>query len=183
MFNKPDNIKIKLEGREYQWDWEKWIDLKSFIQIPILIASKLNLKLKESIITGEIDLSNLEIKDLTTIASNFKEAGAPEDSPSFKDIAALEIAVFIIDKLILTKDSRDSCALTVLCSVLRKLDKPEEALERTKDYAYPFPALFTTRAAAMCDLELWAEAKHEVGIALAIEKNPLEKNEAFNVVK
>jgi len=67
LFNKPDNIKIKLEGREYQWDWEKWIDLKSFIQIPILIASKLNLKLKESIITGEIDLSNLEIKDLTNL--------------------------------------------------------------------------------------------------------------------
>jgi len=77
----------------------------------------------------------------------------------------------------------DPAALSVLCSSLRKLGKPEEALERTKDYKYHNAALLTSRAAAMCDLGLWKEAKHEVCIALAISKDDSEKAEVFNVVK
>jgi len=41
------------------------------------------------------------------------------------------------------------------------------------------PVLLTTRAAALCDLERWEEAKRAVGAALAMGKGDPE---AFNVV-
>jgi len=149
---------------------------------PVIIKLKLNLKLKESIVNKEIDLSNLEISELTTLASNFKDEGAPENS-SFKDMAALEISVFIIEELILTKNPEDSAALSVLCSLLRKVNKPKEALEKTKSYKYQNAALFTSRAAAMCDLELWEEAHNEVARAIAMVSDIKDKQEGFNVVK
>lgn len=170
MFNKLDDIIYEFDGKKYQWDWVRWTDSKNMTLLPVVIK-ELNLKLKESIANKEIDLSNLENKELTTLASNFKDADAPG------------ISLYIIENLILTKDPKDSFALSVLCSLLRKLGKPKEALEKTKNNSGQSTALFTSRAAAMCDLGLWKEAHDEVGRALGKEKDPQKKIEAFNVVK
>ena len=42
----------------------------------------------------------------------------------------------------------------------------------------PYPVLLTSRAAALCDLGIWEEAKKTVGRSLAISKSA----EAYNVV-
>jgi len=186
LFDKLAPFILEHENRKYQWDWERWIDLKSFIVPPGIIKLKLNLKLKESIISKEIDFSNLKLTNLITLASNFKNEGAPDD-PNSKytksiDKSALSVSIYIMEELILPKNPGDSATLSVLCSLLRKIGKPQEALEKTKNYSYPSAPLLTSRAAAMCDLELWKEAKHEVGRALAMIKNNSDKQEAFNVV-
>ena len=45
------------------------------------------------------------------------------------------------------------------------------------------PALLTTRAAALCDLRRWEEAKTTIGRALAILRGESHKAEAFAVVR
>ena len=157
---------IKLDNREYKWDGKKWIDLKSHLIPPGIIILKLNEELSKQ----EIDYQKFSLADLKSIASNFK------DNNNFK------MAQEIIDYA-LSKTPGDSAFLSILCSLLRKMGKPREALERTDNYNYPGCALLTSRAAAMCDLELWEDAKKEVGRALAIAKDKNETGEAFNVVE
>jgi hypothetical protein len=76
-------------------------------------------------------------------------------------------------------------AIAVLCSSLRSLDKPEEALKESAQYRdEDYPPLLATRAAALCDLAKWEQAKKEISKALAIGKaRPSWKNfESFRVV-
>lgn len=168
MFNKPDNLTLELSGRKYQWDWKRWIDLKSFIEPCYDDISKLNLELLRLIESNEIDLSKLEIKDLTRISSDLKDIGVFNTSKYFIE-------------LILLKEPGDPATLAVLCSLLRKIGNPKEALKRTENYSYPNGALFTSRAAAMCDLGLWEDAYYV--IVKALEMPSRNRQEAWNVFK
>ena len=71
-------------------------------------------------------------------------------------------------------------ALAVLSSVYRASGYPAKALAATEaDRDANHPALLTTRAAALCDLGRWEEAKRTVGHSLAIESS----DEAFSVAR
>jgi tetratricopeptide (TPR) repeat protein len=62
-------------------------------------------------------------------------------------------------------------ALAVLCSCLRSLNRPEEALEASESHKMvEYPPLILTRAAALCDLGRWEDAKIETRKVLAIAK-------------
>ena len=70
-------------------------------------------------------------------------------------------------------------ALAVLCSILRARRRPQQALDETEEFQWTaYPPLLTSRAAALCDLNRWEEAKQEIGRALASGGS----EEAFNVV-
>lgn len=70
-------------------------------------------------------------------------------------------------------------AAAILSGVLRDLELPDEALLVTAPFVGDsYAAIFTTRAAALCDLARWEEAKREVARALAIGGD----QEAFAVV-
>lgn len=157
---------IELDNGKYLWDGKKWIDLKTYLIPPEIIIQKLNEELSKK----PIDLQRYSLVELTTMASDFK------DSNNFT------MAIKIIDYA-LEQVPGDPAFLSILCSLLRKIGKPKEALARTTSYNYPNCALLTSRAAAMCDLELWEDAKKEVGRALAIARDKNEAAEAFNVVK
>jgi tetratricopeptide (TPR) repeat protein len=66
-----------------------------------------------------------------------------------------------------------------LSGVLRDQGQPEEALRITAPFvSSSYAPIFTTRAAALCDLGRWEEARHEVRRALAISRD----DEALAVV-
>jgi len=70
-------------------------------------------------------------------------------------------------------------AFAILCSVLRHLGASDRAVRETEHLrSTSYPPLLISRAAALCDLERWEEAKATVGRALAIGDAP----EAFEVV-
>jgi tetratricopeptide (TPR) repeat protein len=158
-------IKLVLGGKEYLWNGSYWIDLESFLVPPQQIIEELNKLLNEV----DFDYKKLPINDLKKLASNFKDNG--------NNVKAIEIIEYILNKT-----PNESATLSILCSLLRKIGKPEEAIKRTNNYNLSNAALLTSRAAAMCDLGQWENAKKEVGRALAIIKGNNGKHEAFNVV-
>ena len=64
-------------------------------------------------------------------------------------------------------------AATRLSSVLRDQGQFEEAVRTTEPFlARPSGALLTTRAAALCDLQRWEQARETLRRAIAIERSP-----------
>jgi predicted Zn-dependent protease len=62
-------------------------------------------------------------------------------------------------------------AMAILCSCLRAVGKPEEALKASESpKMVGYPPLILTRAAALCDLGRWEAAIIEVRKVLAISK-------------
>ncbi len=168
MANKIENLFFDLDGRKYMWNWKYWMDKKSFIEPPLVITSKLNKKLTEAIFNKEIDFSKLHSRELMSIASNCKDAGL------------YNVSHYLIES-ILSKSGEDAATLSVLCSLLRKMGKPEEALQRTESCNSKNGPLLTSRAAAMCDLGLWEKAKKEISKAFALSGDSSNKGEAFSV--
>jgi len=167
MNGQAQKITVDFNGKKYLWNGREWIDLKNFMAPPLAIMEKLNEKIKNI----EINYNDMALSDLITLASNFKDSG------NFGK--AMEIIEYILNR-----NPGESATLSILCSILRKKGKPDEALKRTNNYNYANAALLISRAAVMCDLGMWEDAKKEVGRALAINKNNKEGNyEAFNVVK
>jgi len=159
-------VNIKLDNIEYLWNDTNWIDLRNYMIPPDIIIQKLNRELAKI----DIDYTNLSFDDLKRMASNFKDSNNFQKAQEVIDYA-------------LSKTPGDPAILSILCSLLRKKGKPGEALEKTTNSNYPNGSLLTSRAAAMCDLERWEDAKKEVGRALAITNANNQKQEAFNVVK
>jgi len=72
---------------------------------------------------------------------------------------------------VMEKDPGRSDTRSTLCSILRSMGQPQRALDETAKFAAKGnPPLLTSRAAAMCDLERFEDAKKEVGRVLAIQK-------------
>ena len=91
-----------------------------------------------------------------------KEARKAKEARQYK--RALKLA-----RRALAENPQDVAAGSVLCATLRRLGKPRDALgETSKIGRSSQPQLATTRAAAMCDLEMWEEAKAEVAHALRV---------------
>ena len=162
---KLPNITIFLNGKKYLWNWKMWVDLKTYLEPPLEIINQLNLELNKK----DLNLSNFKLHELNKMASYFKENGN-----------------FILSRKIinyaLKEYPQNAATLSVLCSLLRAQNKPSEAIGATKEFDLSNPALFTSRAAAFCDLKKWAKAKNEIARALAIIKDDKDKAEAFNVV-
>ena len=166
---KIKNIKITLDGREYKWDWKKWIDLESYMIPSLEIINKLDNLLNNQPDLMEYFTGISNVYELNKIASDLK------DSNNYV------LSRRVID-IILTIYPHNSYTLAILCSLLRKQGKPREAIDLTNSYENSNAALFTSRAAAFCDLDEWQQAKKEVGKALAMTSNYKDKQEAFNVV-
>jgi hypothetical protein len=72
-------------------------------------------------------------------------------------------------------------ALAILCSSHRASHAPERALEETNPFRHlSYAPLLTSRASAMCDLEMWNEAKTEIARVLS---QPIDQTEAFLIVR
>ncbi len=158
------NTRISFEGKDYIWTGTDWCDAETFLTPPLVIVRKLNRLLER-----ELRSEDTAISDAFVLVNRASVA---------RDALQYNRAETLIRRA-LKLSPGDRAALAVLCSILRAQGRPKKALDETEAFRRePHPPLLTSRAAALCDLKRWKEAKQEIGRALAIGGS----EEAFNVV-
>jgi tetratricopeptide (TPR) repeat protein len=159
-----NNFTVELDGQSYVWNGRNWFASKTFQAPPAALASRLNEVLASILVKEDAKVTDfdglLRIAQVARNASQYKRAEAAARR-------AIEL------------QPSSEPAFAVLCSVLRHLGASERAVQETEHLRSPrYLPLLISRAAALCDLERWEEAKATVGRALAIKDSP----EAFEVV-
>ncbi len=162
MATPPARHELALEGRTYTWNGAHWLDNRG-CTVPLATAAKLDQLLMP--ILQEEDQATSEPLELTRMARRAREAKQMQRALSLAR-RALEL------------DPSCLGAAAVLCAVHRECGNPRKALAETDHISKSHPALLTSRAAAMCDLERWEDAKRTLARALAMEAS----GEAFAVV-
>ncbi len=161
---KPQRVVINFEGKDYIWTGTDWYEAKTWLVPPASVVRALNAEI--AIALQQQDGSITRVPGLIAAACAARDA---------QQMARAEQLI----RRALASEPANLAARTVLCSVLRALGLPQKALEETHAFRNANnPALHTTRAAALCDLRRWEEAKREIGRALAVSNDV----EAFNVV-
>lgn len=155
---------LELDGRSYTWNGRSWFDSRTYQAPPAALTSRLNEQLACSL--AEEDSAVADSQGLLRIAQ------AARDAAQYKRAEASA-------RRAIELQPSSEAAFAVLCSVLRHLGASERAVQETEHLrSTSYPPLLISRAAALCDLERWEEAKATVGRALAIGDAP----EAFEVV-
>lgn len=159
------NRTIVLEGIKYEYTAYGWVEVETGIQASILITLQLT-RLAAAHIRQE-QAAPIDIDQTLQAASN---AQANHE--------LLKAERFI--RQVLKQDNLHLGAYAMLCAVLRDRKCPQQALEEAAGVAVAsYPPLLTSRAAALCDLERWEEAKHEIARVLAMGGS----EEAFKVMR
>lgn len=157
--------KVELDGKEYTWTGSEWFETRTCLCPPEIVARRLNALLDKELEREDLATSNVQI--LLTNASTAR------DAMQFRRAERLA-------RRVLELAPSHLGALAILCSTLRAIGHPKQALEETHAYRkMDYAPLLTSRAAAYCDLKYWDAAKKEIGHALAVQTS----EEAFNVVK
>ena len=157
-------IQVELDGQNYIWDGRKWYGAKSYEEPPAIIAQKLNSLSKKS-----FSEEDSEIHDLSKLV---KLAAAAREAQQFERAEKLVRRVLKIEPY-------NEAAMAVLCAVLRGRGLPKQALAETEQFRKTdHVPLLTSRAAALCDLKRWEEAKRVIAKAHAIRAD----EETFAVI-
>ncbi len=164
---EPDTsgtVTVELEGKSYMWNGSAWHETTTFMSPPSMIIPKLNNRLSDALEEEDENIADIHLL--------IKRAVNARDWLQYSRSEKLA-------RRILELEPSNQPALAILCATLRAKGFPQKALTETDDYKnLPYPALLTSRAAALCDLERWEEAKKTVGRSLAISQSV----EAYNVV-
>ncbi len=156
---------IALEGRTYTWNGKGWVDARTFTKPPQVVILELN-----KLLAGQLRHEDEAIEDSSQLLERARMA---RDSGQWARAQAL------VTRVLATRPG-DPGSLAILCSALRAQGTPELALEMTEPFkGSSYPPLLTSRAAALCDLGQWEEAKQVIGRVLA---QPGEHAEAWAVV-
>jgi tetratricopeptide (TPR) repeat protein len=159
-----EHILFTYQAHDYLWNGTTWVDRATQKIPPKSIVQILNAELGrqgESIADSEVDPEAMVRK-----ASLLREI-----SP--------DVSEKILRRALAMHPNRLDI-IVALAAILRSRHRPESALELTQSLLNQRSTpLFTTRAAAWCDLGEWEKAKKEVARALAI--GPSEQ--AFAVVR
>jgi tetratricopeptide (TPR) repeat protein len=148
--------RISYEGRTYAWTGKKWVDVETFSNPAAGTVNRLN-----AILLPRLKEEDEKITDFDQLLSRAKDAKAQTQYGRAVGLArrALQLS------------PGNLWAVTVLCSCLRALGKPEEALRESAPFKNEiFPPIITTRAAAFCDLKRWEEAKIEISRVFSIQR-------------
>lgn len=147
----------QLNGKTYIWNGKHWYEKNTYLIPPLEIIQQLN-----KVLTSQNNnYNNWSNQDLIKQAQIFRDA--------FNTKEALKVI-----KIFLTRVPDNQGALAILCSILRRIGSPEQVLEETKDFVKNTSSevIHTVRAAALCDLKKWKEAKVELSIAIRKRKSP-----------
>lgn len=148
------NTTITLNGKDYVWDGRRWYGARDYLEPPESIICKLNM-LMEPYFAAQ-DEAITKPQEMISLAKQTREAGQLE--------RALRLA-----RRAFQACPNDPGTAAVLSGILRKAQRPEEALEvgdRFRDSSYK--PILTSRAAALCDLERWDEALRQIRQVFAI---------------
>jgi len=147
---------IKYDNRTYSWTRKRWVDIETFTSPPAMIVDQLDALLLP-ILLEEDD----KISDVQQLLDRAKEARDQKQHSRTESLA----------RQILHLAPGNLGAMAILCSCLRAVGKPEEALRASELHKMlEYPPLILTRAAALCDLGRWEAAIIEVRKVLAISK-------------
>ena len=166
--SEPDTsgtVTVELEGKSYMWNGSAWYETTTNLSPPTGIIAKLNGRASDALEKAD--------ENITDIRLLIKRAVDARDWSQYHRSEKLA-------RRILKLEPSNKPALAILCATLRARGYTQKALDETDAYkSLPHPALLTSRAAALCDLHRWEEAKKTVGRSLAI--SPSE--EAYMVVQ
>jgi hypothetical protein len=162
-------FECELDGKKYVWNGKMWYEDEKYMELPVTITNKLRA------LMNPVDPAEVRYKTLSN-EEMIKEACALIDSGDREK--ALEMIRFV-----LKNNPTDEKAISLLCVVLKAGGKPELVVDETSKFirSSKLPALFAMRAAALCDLERWEEAKKEAARALVLGKKEY-KEEVFSIV-
>ena len=161
---KIKRLRIHFEGKDYIWTGSDWYEAATFVTPPAWVVRELNAEIASALQKQDDGIT--AVYELISTACAARDVGQH---------ARAEMLV----RRALAQQPDNLAGRVVLSSVLRARGYPAQALAETDAFrGANDPALHTTRAAALCDLKRWEEAKREVGRALAIGNS----EEAFNVV-
>jgi len=130
---------------EYIWDGERWVDAKTYMVPPASVIHRLN-----DLLSDELEAEDNSISNINELMDRAKKA---RDALQWRRSHNLLNRIFTIRPDYLP-------ALAVLCSLFRKQGRANEAVEKTESYkSSDYGPLMTSRAAALCDIGKWKEAK------------------------
>jgi len=145
---------VQYNGKSYRWTGKIWQDSSNFTSPPTNIVRRLNFLLAQEIQTDIASITSLEI--LLTEADNSFDT-------NLDDLALLYI------RQALKQNPTHLGARAKLSKVLRNKGQPQQALHETDAFKREsYAPLITSRAAALCDLHRWEEAKREIARVLAM---------------
>lgn len=154
---------ITYKGVQYTWTGESWYETKTFVRPCQALTRELNREL-----SGYLVIEDLKCNDPQQLRRMASKA---------RDAMQYQRAEKLAQKALKLRPG-DLPTLTVLSSIYRAEGKPQKAVDITESYQFANScALLTTRAAALCDLGRWHEAKKTISRAIAIRNS----GEALNV--
>jgi len=147
---------IKYDNRTYSWTGKRWIDIQTFTSPPAMIVDQL-----DAILLPILLEEDEKISDVQQLLDRAKDARDQKQYTRTESLA----------RKILHLAPGNFGAMAILCSCLRAVGKPEEALKASESpKMVEYPPLILTRAAALCDLGRWEDAIIEVRKVFAIAK-------------
>ena len=148
--------KVEMDGEIYYENKGKFLN-SSFIEVDLETKTKLAKK-----VLGSIDFKKLEIYDLLQFAKDTKES---EQYGLCREVCEFGLSKFDSD------ESFVKSILPVLTSTYRSLNNPQEAIRvaeiQRKKCRCDSIALFTSLAAAYCDVKNYEMAKKYADVAYA----------------
>jgi hypothetical protein len=147
---------IKYDNRTYSWTGKRWVDIQTFTSPPAMIRDQL-----DTILLPLLLEEDDKISDVQQLRDRAKDARDQKQYTRTESLA----------RKILHLEPDNFGAMAILCSCLRTVGKPEEALKASESpKMVEYPPLILTRAAALCDLGRWEAAMVEVRKVVAIAK-------------
>lgn len=171
---------LNVNGRfEPEWDDRKYFlsngafyDAKTFLKAPITIADQLR-----GIYRQHQQQVCRTVRSVPLLIKYAREA---------KEMGSLKLAEELTERALAT-EPRNPYAIALLSSVFRNQRQPRKAVEITNDLpnTCQTAAVLTSRAAALCDLGMSAEAERTIRKVLHILRNAprIEATEAFAVLR
>jgi four helix bundle protein len=154
---------VEYQGERYRWDGKGWCD-SNYVTTPQVVVQQLN-----GLLTKQLAVEDREITDCYELLRRARYARENQQHDRASRLA----------RQVIRLDPGNCGAAAVLCATLRARGRSREALSETITFVKAAnSALLTSRAAAYCDLDMWEQAKKEVGRSLTMEKSDM----AFAVV-
>lgn len=158
-------MQVELDGKRYTWNGSSWYETETFLTPPLVVVRQLDRLLDQSPTREE-----LALKDADKLLQRARDAG----------IANMHGRAEALIRRALKLSPGHLGALAMLCSTLRARRKPSQALQETEPWKkHSYGPLLTSRAAALCDLGRWVEAKKTISRVLAMGSS----DEAWSVVR
>lgn len=136
-------MRFEHDGKAYQWNGQVWLD-SNFLQVPDCEARHLNERFLEQLLALQ--------GSRATAAGLLRQEGVAWESRATMELAEK------MARLQLARDPNDGKALAVVCASLRAQGQSLRAVRETDGRIPASPMLWTSRAAALCDVGRWEEA-------------------------